>query len=64
MSASALPSTSGATDAVQAGMLCAWWGPSGPLITNDEVAAIVGRYPDRFVGVAAVDLARPAPACP
>src|SRR5258708_5994174 len=44
---------------VEVGMLCAWWGPQGPLITNDEVAAIVGRYPNRFAGVAAVDLARP-----
>jgi uncharacterized protein len=44
---------------VNVGMLCAWWGPQGPLITNDEVAAIVGRYPDRFAGVAAVDLAHP-----
>jgi predicted TIM-barrel fold metal-dependent hydrolase len=38
---------------VQAGMLCAWWGPRGPLITSDQVAAIVRRYPDRFAGVAA-----------
>lgn len=44
---------------VQVGMLCAWWGPRGPLITNDEVAAICHRYPDRFAGVAAVDLAQP-----
>ncbi len=44
---------------VQTGMLCAWWGPRGPLISNDEVAAICGRYPGRFAGVAAVDLARP-----
>ena len=44
---------------VQTGMLCAWWGPRGPLISNDEVAAICGRHPGRFVGVAAVDLARP-----
>jgi uncharacterized protein len=44
---------------VNVGMLGAWWGPHGPLITNDEVAAIVGRYPNRFAGVAAVDLARP-----
>jgi hypothetical protein len=43
---------------VNVGMLCAWWGPHGPLITNDEVAAIVGRSPDRFAGVTAVDLAR------
>jgi predicted TIM-barrel fold metal-dependent hydrolase len=53
--------TIGAMDAahVEVGMLCAWWGPHGPLITNDEVAAMVGRYPNRFAGVAAVDLARP-----
>jgi uncharacterized protein len=53
--------TVAAMDAAQVnvGMLCAWWGPQGPLITNDAVAANVGRYPDRFAGVAAVDLARP-----
>ena len=44
---------------VQVGMLCAWWGPRGPLIPNDTVAEMVTRYPDRFAGVAAVDLARP-----
>src|ERR1700728_5185227 len=44
---------------VRTGMLCAWWGPQGPLIGNDEVAALVARYPGRFAGVAAVDLARP-----
>ena len=44
---------------VRTGMLCAWWGPQGPLITNDEVAEACRRYPDRFAGVAAVDLARP-----
>jgi len=44
---------------VRTGMLCAWWGPRGPLISNDAVAAMVASYPDRFAGVAAVDLARP-----
>lgn len=44
---------------VAKGLLRAWWGPMGPLISNDEVAAMVARYPDRFVGVAAVDLAQP-----
>jgi predicted TIM-barrel fold metal-dependent hydrolase len=43
-------------------LLSAWWGPAGPIIPNDEVAAIVSRWPDRFVGVAAVDLLRPAEA--
>jgi len=37
----------------------AWWGPTGPLITNDEVAALVAARPDLFVGVASVDLWRP-----
>ena len=44
---------------VRLGLLAAWWGPQGPLIGNDEVAAFVGRYPDRFVGIASVDLHRP-----
>ena len=44
---------------VQVGLLCAWWGPAGPLIENDEVAALVARFPDRFVGVASVDLHHP-----
>jgi predicted TIM-barrel fold metal-dependent hydrolase len=30
-------------------------GPRGPLISNDAVAAIIGRYPDRFAGVAVRD---------
>jgi predicted TIM-barrel fold metal-dependent hydrolase len=47
---------------VRTGMLCAWWGPRAPLISNDAVAAIAGSYPGRFVGVAAVDLARPVEA--
>src|SRR4030042_4686363 len=40
-------------------LLSAWWGPNGAIIPNDEVAAIVARWPDRFAGVAAVDLLRP-----
>lgn len=47
---------------VDRAMLCAWWGPQGPLITNDEVAALVAAHPDRFSGVAAVDLSRPVAA--
>ena len=34
---------------VQKGLLCAWWGPQGSLISNDEVAAIVSKHPDRFI---------------
>src|SRR5262245_22752138 len=44
---------------VRVGLLSAWWGPQGPLIPNDEVAALVRRHPDRFVGVASVNLHRP-----
>src|SRR5689334_18743700 len=44
---------------VELGLLSAWWGPQGPLIHNDEVAAIVREHPTRFRGVASVSLARP-----
>ncbi len=44
---------------VRLGLLSAWWGPGGPLIPNESVARIVEKHPDRFRGVAAVDLARP-----
>ena len=29
----------------------AWWGPDGPLLSNDEVAQTVRAHPRRFVGV-------------
>lgn len=44
---------------VARGLVCAWWGPQGALISNEEVAGIVNRYPDRFIGIASVDLYRP-----
>jgi hypothetical protein len=34
---------------VRKGLLCAWWGPQGPLISNDEVASVVKRYPHELV---------------
>ena len=37
---------------VERALICAWYGPTGPLISNDEVAGFVSLYPDRFVGVA------------
>jgi len=40
-------------------LLTAWWGPKGPLIDNDQVAAWVAEAPDRLFGVASVDLSRP-----
>jgi uncharacterized protein len=44
---------------VVTGLLSAWWGPQGSLIDNDEVAAVVGAHPERFAGLAAVNLWRP-----
>jgi uncharacterized protein len=44
---------------VGVGLLAAWWGPQGPLISNDEVAEHVRRHPDRLIGIASVDLRRP-----
>jgi len=42
------------------GLLSAWHGPrEGALISNDEVAGWVATRPDRFAGLAAVDLDRP-----
>ena len=41
------------------GVLSAWHGPGGFLISNDEVAGWVHAHPDRFAGLAAVDLNRP-----
>lgn len=47
---------------VQKLLLSAWCRPGRWLITNDEVAAHVEAFPDRFAGVAAVDLANPVAA--
>lgn len=40
-------------------LVCAWCRPGRWIITNDEVAELVAAYPDRFAGVASVDLERP-----
>jgi predicted TIM-barrel fold metal-dependent hydrolase len=47
---------------IELGLLSAWHGPDGVLISNDEVAALVKTHPDRFRGLASVDLARPVDA--
>lgn len=44
---------------VQRGMICAWYGPDGALISNDEVASWVRLHPDRLTGVASVDIRNP-----
>ena len=45
------------------GLLAAWSAPhQPPLISNDEVAGWVAEHPDRFGGLAAVDLDKPVQA--
>ena len=56
-----LQMTLGAMDSagVERAVLTAWWGPRGPLLSNDEVAGHLRSHPERFIGVCAVDLHRP-----
>lgn len=53
--------TIGAMDqaGVKVSLVCAWYGPQGAILSNEEVANIVSRFPDRLIGVASVDLRRP-----
>src|SRR5918998_4818040 len=44
---------------VTCGLLSAWHGPQGPLISNDEVAGWIEAHPDRFAGLASVNLDKP-----
>ena len=44
---------------VRVGLLSAWRSPAGVLIANDEVHRSVTLHPDRFAGLAAVDLSKP-----
>ena len=43
-------------------LVSAWYGPTGDLISNDEVSETVARHPDRLFPVASVDLRRPVDA--
>jgi uncharacterized protein len=54
-------STLSAMDEADVGMmlLSAWHGPDGVLISNEDVADKVGQAPDRFKGLATVDLRNP-----
>jgi predicted TIM-barrel fold metal-dependent hydrolase len=48
---------------VDIGLLSAWHGPrDGAMISNDEVAAWVHQRPDRYRGIASVDLTKPVAA--
>jgi predicted TIM-barrel fold metal-dependent hydrolase len=55
----------GAMDAagVAIALLSAWSGPTGELISNDEVASAVARNPGRLRGVATADVRSPVAAC-
>ena len=67
MGAGSIPSqipvefTLGALDAaeVDVGILSAWHGPQGAMISNEEVAELVAAHPTRFAGLAAVDIRKP-----
>lgn len=47
---------------VERGLISAWYGPDGPLISNDEVAGWAARHPGRLTAVASVDLRAPVAA--
>ena len=44
---------------VDVGLISAWVGPMGQLVTNDEVAAWVQAAPKRLVGIGSVDIRYP-----
>ncbi len=44
---------------IERALICAWWGPQGPIIDNDEVIAAVRAHPDRLVGIASANLTEP-----
>jgi predicted TIM-barrel fold metal-dependent hydrolase len=47
---------------VSKALISAWYGPQGDLISNDEVLELVRQCPDRFAGIASVDLRDPVAA--
>jgi uncharacterized protein len=42
--------------------LCAWYRPGKVIFSNEEVAEFTRAYPDRFIGIAGVDLLSPVEA--
>lgn len=44
---------------IEIGILSAWHGPQGPLLSNEEVAGFVAAHPTRLHGLASVDLRKP-----
>ncbi len=53
--------TMGAMEAggVTQGLMAAWCGPQGWMISHDEVAGWVSQHPDRLIGIASANLYRP-----
>lgn len=47
---------------VSLALIAAWYGPQGPLISNEQVLEVVRAYPDRFAGLASADLRDPVEA--
>lgn len=47
---------------VDLALIAAWYGPNGPLISNEEVLNAVQRFPQRFAGLVSVDLRDPVAA--
>lgn len=43
-------------------LLSAWYGPAGPLISNEFIADQIANAPDRFKGLASADIRRPGDA--
>lgn len=44
---------------VSKALLAAWYGPQGPLISNEQVREVVQAHPERFAGLVSVDLRDP-----
>ncbi len=47
---------------VEVALTTAWYGPEGPLISNDEVAGFCAAAPGRLLGVAGADIRQPVEA--
>ena len=47
---------------VERGLICSWYGPQGPLISNNQVLAACTAHPGRLLGVASADIRHPVEA--
>lgn len=44
---------------VSRALIAAWYGPQGALISNEDVLEVVSKYPEKFSGLASVDIRNP-----